>query len=350
MKPYYLLLIIFASLASCNELDTSVQTFAPIPNEENTEAQKQLSYLSELIRDNPSQADLYYKRACLNHDLSRFRTALIDIETCLKIKGVTGELLFWKAKILAGLKDYEQALAIANQAIEMGVNHTDMDILFGQLQYHNGNAADALPYLENAYSIFPQDPTTAYYLGAIFDDRQDTSSAIREFNQAVRLKPDYTDAYLRLIRLYSRYELVDHSGETVAKALESCPPNAGVYQELGNWLWEQNFLDSAAYWYRQSLQLRPASWIANYRMALYYIAQKEYVLAESYYTEALAYNPNIPGGYFQIGYIYEFYLNQLEEAQQAYQKGKRIDRENAQALTESLERLKRKMGTQLNSD
>lgn len=194
-------IFLLLSLWSCNSLDTSSQPLAPLPNQENMELQKQLNYLTALINEGSDDPDLYFKRAKINHSLSKFRTALIDIEACIQLQGVSGERLYWKAKIITGLKDYEQALQIANQALKLGINHTDMDILFGELQYLNGNTADALPYLENAYRLFPKNPTTAYYLGAIFDDRQDSLGAIREFKQAISLKPDYTEAYLRLSRL-----------------------------------------------------------------------------------------------------------------------------------------------------
>lgn len=338
-----IIFLLFTGLYACNAFKEDVEAFAPLPSESWLRTQSQLEYLSERIQEDGEQADYYFKRAKLNESLGKYRAAFLDIEACLRISGETGKYLYWKAKILAGLNDYEKALNIASKAVDSGFKSAEMNILLGQLQYQNGNTTEALPHLEKAYTLFPSNATTAYYLGAIYDDREDTLSAIRELSKTIQLKPDYTDAYLRLIQLYNRHNRTEAARPLVTKALNSCPPNASVYLQMGDVMWRQAALDSAVYWYREALQLWPSSWLANYKMAQYHIEKNNYELAESFYKEALSYNPNISGGYFQIGYIYEYYLNNLKEAKKAYEKGLRIDIDNADDLKLGIRRVDRKL-------
>ena len=339
----YLFFGLFLGLMACGSLQEDSQKFAPLPSEELLKEQRQLSYLSQTLEEEGPDASVYLQRARINARLEKYRTALIDIESCIQLGGEQAKHLYWKARILAGLNDYERALEVASEAVRKGENSTEMKILLGQLHYQNGNTTEALPYLENAYRLFPSNPTAAYYLGSIFDDRKDTTSAIRELSSAIEVRPNYTEAYLRLIRLYNRYERPEAAQPLIQKALDNCPPNASIYLATGNALWRQEALDSAVYWFREALQLRPSSWQANQKMALFHLRNKNYQLAESFYREALAYNPNIPGGYFQVGYIYEYYLEKLEQAKVSYEKGLRIDQDNEEALKAGIRRVDRKL-------
>lgn len=333
-------------VSSCQKVDFSDNGFVPLPSQSNTDDQKRLTFLTELLNEDSNEPTYYYQRAKLNYKLERYRVGLRDIEACIKLDGEKAEYLYWKASMLSELNDYEQALLVANQAIAKGLSRTDMDILLGQLHYHNGNTADALQYLENAYKLAPDNANAAYYLGAIFDDRADSASAIRELQNAIRLKPSYTDAYLRVVDIYNDGGLHSLAGEYLQKALASCQSDAALFVEVGHWLWRDSQRDSSIYWYRRGLQMRPALWEANYQLAQYYIDKKDYVLAESYYKEALSYNPNIKDGYYQVGYIYEYYLNQLEEAKKAYQKALKLDQSKAKEITLIIQRIDKKIALQ----
>jgi tetratricopeptide (TPR) repeat protein len=59
--------------------------------------------------------------------------------------------------------------------------------LVGRALYETGQIDDALPLLEQAISLQADNPEAHYYLGLIFDEREDSERAIEAFLEARRL-------------------------------------------------------------------------------------------------------------------------------------------------------------------
>jgi Tfp pilus assembly protein PilF len=58
--------------------------------------------------------------------------------------------------------------------------------------------------LEKAIAADPNFYEAHYQLGILYQDQQKYEDAIREFNQTIKLRPDYNRAHYRLVLMYTR--------------------------------------------------------------------------------------------------------------------------------------------------
>ena len=320
------------------EYDSS---FAPLPSAQSLDANKQLEFINERIDDNALTAEYYFHRSKLNSESNRFRAAMRDIQAAIRLDSSKSQYHFWKANLLNMLNTPREAIGSALIAERMGYSGLELDMLLGKLHYLNQNPVQSLVHLRRARQVNPQDSDISYLFGAIYADAKDTAQAFNELHDAIKLDSSNSEAYVKAIQLATDFQLLPKAKSLVKNAVSKCEMNEDLSYELARFLLTNNQVDSASYWFSKMLALNPESWKANFGMAKYLIAKKQYVEAEDYYVNALEYNPNIQGGYYQLGYIYEYYAKDVDKAIKYYKKAKRLNRSNEE-IASALKRAERK--------
>lgn len=114
----------------------------------------------------------------------------------------------------AAQKDATQAAQFANQAIRLSdqviLAHPNnivywkdrVRIMFTLSQLNTTYSSQALEAIQKARSLAPTDAKIAYNLGVLYGRTGETKKGIDELNQAIKLKPDYRDAYYALALFY----------------------------------------------------------------------------------------------------------------------------------------------------
>ncbi|MBI2086189.1 tetratricopeptide repeat protein [Candidatus Daviesbacteria bacterium] len=116
----------------------------------------------------------------------------------------------------------------------------------------------------------PSSPNTHNNLGDVYGRRGDKQAALKEFQTAIALKPNYGDAYHNL---------------------------ANTYRELG-----QN--DKALENYQNALKYNPTLWQSYQNIAAIYFEQKKYDLTIENFQKAIKVNPNNLNLRLNLGIIY----------------------------------------------
>lgn len=320
---YFLFISLLFIACQRQEVDS---TLAPLPNTTTVSATKQLSFINERIDDDSYGAEYYYHRAKLHSASNELRAAMKDIQAAISLDSSQGHYHFWKAQILNLLNTPRDAINSALKAEQLGYSGVDLDLLLGKLHYLNQNPVQALIHLRRARQINQESAAISYYFGAIYADASDTAQAFNELNEALTLDSTNLNAYTKYIQLTNKVEMVGRSFKLAQQAVKYCKPDEDLSFEIAQLLLTANQVDSAAFWFQKILTQAPSSWKANLGMAKYLIAKKQYVEAENYYVTALEYNPNIEGGYYQLGYIYEYYAKDLNKALKYYKKATRLNR------------------------
>ncbi len=348
-------LILFVSLLTigCKESNVTDTSFSPLPNEGNKQSSKQGNFMNERIADNSLKPDYYFQRSKINFQEKSYQAALRDIQAAIQLDSLQSRFHFWKSIILADLGTNQDALKSARQAEKMGYKSIGLDILISKLYYENKEPNLSIQYLRKARQVLPSSPTISYLYGAIYADAQDTAQAFNELKEAIRLDSAYTNAYAKLIATYRKYGFVNKALDYGTAATRHCEENEDLIFEIATTLLANEQIDSAAFWHQKLLRINPDSWQANLGLAKYHIAKKEYLEAEKFYNTALEYNPNIEGGYYQLGYIYEYYAKDFEKAAKYYKKAVRLNRGNEeieQALQRVNWRLERRYAPKIKND
>ena len=327
---------------SCKESKTLDTSFSPLPNEGNVNITKQANFLDDRISDNSLKPEYYFYRAKNHYEQKELEPALRDIQVAIRLDSSQSRHYFWQAMIMADLGSNQEALRTALRSEEMGYESIGLDILIGRLYYESNEPNLAIRYLRRARQILPEFPTISYLYGSIYADAKDTAQAFNELKEAIRLNPNYEEAYTKVVKIYREYGMYTNALSYAKRATKHFEPTEILSFEIATTLLQQENLDSASFWYNKVLEKNPSAWRANLGIAKYLIAKKDYLQAEKYYNKALEYNPNIEGGYYQLGYIYEYYVRDLEKAIAYYKKGSRLDRANEE-LAQALRRATRKL-------
>lgn len=323
----FLFCVVLYGVLSCQkqELDSS---FAPLPSDKTVNSSKQLKFINELLDDNSFTAEYYFHRAKLNSEANRLRAGMRDIQAAIQLDSTKSQYHFMRATMLSKLNTPRDAIGSALTAEKMGYSGFELDLLLGKLHYQNQNPVQSLVHLRRARQIDQSNPEISYYFGAIYADVEDTAQAFNELYETIELNKNHLEAYVKAVQLSMKFQLGQKARSLVRQALNYCEPNEDLSFEIAQLLLRDNLVDSAAVWFDKILKASPDSWKANLGMAKYLIAKKLYVEAENYYVSALEYNPNIEGGYYQLGYIYEYYAKDMDKAIKYYKKAKRLNRGN----------------------
>ncbi|MFT5616796.1 MAG: tetratricopeptide (TPR) repeat protein [Arenicella sp.] len=334
----YLILFLSLFTIGCRESNVTDTSFSPLPNDANKQFSKQGNFMDERITDNSLKPTYYFQRSKIHFQEKDYKAALRDVQAAIQLDSFQSRFYFLKSVILADLGTNQDALGAARKAERMGYKSIGLDILISKLYYENSESNLSIQYLRKARQVLPNSPTISYLYGAIYADAQDTVQAFNELKEAIRLDSSYTNAYSKLIATYRKYGFVNQAIDYGTLAARHCEENKDLIYEIATTLLANEQIDSAVFWHRKLLKIDADSWQANLGLAKYHIAKKEYLEAEKFYNRALEYNPNIDGGYYQLGYIYEYYAKDLEKSMKYYKKAIRINR-GSEAIESALQRV-----------
>jgi type IV pilus assembly protein PilF len=148
-------------------------------------------------------------------------------------------------------------------------------------------SSQALEQLLQALEIYPEDPYLHYDLALTYDMKGMLSKTQYHLKQAIKLKPDYSDAYNYLGFVYFRDGKVDEAIRYYHKALDN------------------------------PLYLNPQD--AHLNLGVAYLSRKEYRKAMPHLEEAIRLIPDFTAAYNNLGKAYEG-LGQDDKAQFYYER------------------------------
>lgn len=142
----------------------------------------------------------------------------------------------------------------------------------------------------------PSDPVTHINLGDYYGRHKDFQKSIAEFKLAIKLNPNYADAY----------------------------------HDLGNTYLQVNMIDEALASYEKAFQFNPSLWQSPMMIASIYFNEKKYAVAVDYMYKAIKANPQNSILYSNLGIIY-LKLGDKKQAERAFLMALRFDPYNKQA-------------------
>ena len=149
----------------------------------------------------------------------------------------------------------------------------------------------------------PSSPNTHNNLGDVYGRNGDKQAALKEFQRAIELKPNYGDAYHNL---------------------------ANTYAELGQ-------PDKAVENYQNALKYNPGLWQSYQNIAAVYFGQKKYDLVVENMLKAIQVSPNNLNLRINLGVVY-LTMGQKDKAKEIFTAVLSIDPTNQianQGLTEA---------------
>ncbi|MBI3830810.1 MAG: tetratricopeptide repeat protein [Planctomycetes bacterium] len=124
---------------------------------------------------------------------------------------------------------YELASQLYVEAIKIDPNLDTAHYNLGVLAIHEENWKDALQHLSNAQKLSPMDAKIMHRMGQAQDGLGNSGEAVKAYDQALKLDPEYTPAYLDKAKCLYRVKRYKEAEDVCRKAIANVPkklPNA----------------------------------------------------------------------------------------------------------------------------
>jgi tetratricopeptide (TPR) repeat protein len=337
------LIMLFFAMA-CNEIDISSDEIPPIDASLLKTNTQQLTFMNEIIEDDPEVAEYYYRRSLIFLELRKWKEAQDDINKALNLAADKAQYYFMKAIILENSRKYTEALVAAQMAETKGLKQVDLYMLLSRLNYTLKKPIQTVRYLSKVQKIYPKKPEVYYYRGLISYDVADTSNTIFYMKQAIAAQPEYTDAYKYLVKLYNQNSKPRAMLAVLQEAMQqnNLKKDAELNEMYAEATLQLKEKDSAMVWYQKAVQLDSGRWKAAYELAMYHLADRKYPLSVQYLRTALKGNPKIAGANALLGGILEYHIRNYKEAKKEYETALALEPYN-QDYAEMVKKMERRI-------
>jgi tetratricopeptide (TPR) repeat protein len=260
-------------------------------------AKNSVEQLTELIKENPEQAELYFYRSGLLLKSGNNSGALSDMLAAVSIDSTKPEYFLQLGDIYFSKLFIAQAISAFEKCISLDSKNISAELKLAELFLYMKKYSDCIQHADNALRIDKTNAKAYFIKGYMFRETGDTARAISSFQTAVEQKPEYFDAYMQLGNLFTH---------------------------------RQNPL--ALQYYDKALQLRKNNADVLYGIAMFMQENDNTDSAEVLYLKILESSPDYKEALFNLGYINLIYNNQFEKAVEYFSAVHRLDTNDVRAL------------------
>lgn len=198
----------------------------------------------------------------------------------------------------------------------------------------SGKFTEAIKAYNKAIELNPQYTDTYINRGALYDDLGKYQQAIKDYNKAIELNPQYAKAYNNRGNAYVTLGKYKQAFKDFNKAIELNPREAALYSnrgiayaKLGNA--QQAFKD-----FNKAIELNPQYAKAYNNMGALYFDLGKYQQAIKAYNKAIELNPPFAAAYNNRGEAY-YKLGDTQQAIRDYKISAKLGFKNAQDFLKS---------------
>jgi len=169
-------------------------------------------------------------------------------------------------------------------------------------------------------------------MGAALHDKGNLEAAIDSYKQALKIKPDYAEAYYNMgVALKDKGNL-EAAIDSYKQALKIKPGYIAAYNNMGNVLKDNGDLEAAIDSYKQVLKIKPDYAEAYYNMGAALHDKGNLEAAIDSYKQVLKIKPDYAEAYYNMGNVLQK-KGDLEAAIDSYKQALKIKPDYAEAYS-----------------
>ena len=222
-----------------------------------------------------------------------------------------GDILYTRGDTTTALQHYQEALSLMPHIKD--TFYEPLDPYFAGLM----TADEAMPILEKAMLVLPDDPRSYFYAGNLEADADNTEKAIEHFKKTIQIIEadtsylqmelplgNFTEVYLKLGELYNQQGDIETGVVYFKRALVIDPTLAERFISQGQLAFEEGNYQAAIEPLNTHLLLFPEDVGAAYLLGQSYEANGNTDTALIFYERTLTLYPKRPDVLFKMAYIY----------------------------------------------
>ena len=178
----------------------------------------------------------------------------------------------------------QQRIRKAYQLVQANPEHGEANGQLGMVLHALGLHERAATCFQRAHLLQPESFRWAYYLGVAQSESGRQTDAFATLRGAIRLKPDYLPARLKLAKILLAAGKFQESGEIYEKLVQQKPESALAHYGLGRVQSARGESGAAIESYRRACRLSPGFGPAHYALAVAYRNQGERAKSEEQFS------------------------------------------------------------------
>jgi tetratricopeptide (TPR) repeat protein len=218
--------------------------------------------------------------------------AIIEYRNAVQRDPKFGEAYGKLASAYASRGDGVDALRAAVTAADLLPDSVEAQTVAGELLLLAGRFADAKGRAQRALARDANFTRARVLLGNSIAGLKDIDSAIKEFEEAIRLDPDQSGVYTGLAALKASQGDLQAAEQIFKQAIETDPKAVPPRLALAQFYWSTNRLADSEQMLKTTLESAPADPMANLALAVFYQAAGRAEEAEPYLRAAVKADPN----------------------------------------------------------
>lgn len=237
---------------------------------------EKLALLDANIKNNPSDAELYYERAKLYYSKENTKDALFDIQKAIKLDKKEPKYYITAADIYFARGESTLAFDALNQAVKYDKNNIEAYAKIAELSFLLRDYNRARENIDKVLELDKINAEAYFQRGMIYKEIGDTLNAIKDYRKAIEYKTDYEQVFEELANIFAAKNdpiAIEYYQSTI----NINPKNVDAMYNLAQFYQDHNAIQKALDLYQKILQIKP-----NYANAMYATGYVNYVYKEDY--------------------------------------------------------------------
>lgn len=181
--------------------------------------------------------------------------------------------------------------------------YSDPDFVAAETAEDDKDFAGLLKNAKQLVGDYPDSSLAHYILGVAYGKMHFFGDAAGSFQQAIKLKPDYIDAWNNLGWAYTELGKLTEAVGVFEQLIKFTPKDAQVWCNLGGVQARLGHEADAIASYQMAIQLKPDYADAHFNLGVAYASQAKFEEAVKSFRMAIKYQPNFAEAWFNLGVV-----------------------------------------------
>lgn len=314
-----LALLLALNFAACEggssaEADVVEQTdtLAALPVEE------QIDVLQKQLEVQPDNPELWFEKAKLNIQRSKFQLALDDIERAIEQDSLQPEYYNLQSSIYWNLRSSRGALDALERSKELDSTDINTYIKLGEIYFYLADRKQSFENLNQALRLDKFNARPYFIKGLNYKEMGDTAQAISNFQTAVDINSDFYEPYVQLGLLYPSQDpytaiaYIENALRLEPRSVEALYTRAMIHQHIDS-------LRLAKRDYRAILRINQVHPNASYNLGYLLMLQDSFQQAYAYFSQAVRADTTFATAYYARG-VAALKMGEKESAREDFQQ------------------------------